>query len=453
VGAGWAGLAAAVAARDAGHSVTLMDAARTAGGRARTVPITLPDGSTHRLDNGQHILIGAYRDTLALMTRVGLNPDVLCHRSPLRLLDAQGQGLRLPNWPAPLDALWGIATARGWPLADRLSLLRHAIGWRWSGFTCPDHLTVAQLCQPMSARLMARFIEPLCVSALNTPAAQASAQVFLRVLKDSLLGPPGGSHLLIPRYSLGELLPDAALAWLQHPAPESTTARSTGPVPRSAGSPVQIRLGHRVCHLARPSTPVGHTNLGQATPTAHTRWLLDGEPFDQVILAVPAWEAARLVMDLNPLWSTCAQQLRHEAIATVYTLSDVSVRLPSPMLALHSDTHAPAQFVFDRGQLNGPAGLLAWVVSAATGTRADIEDGVRGQARRQLGIPVQTLLTVTEKRATFACTPGLRRPPTHIAPGLMACGDYVTGPYPATLEGAVRSGLAAAAELGTAGSK
>jgi predicted NAD/FAD-dependent oxidoreductase len=58
-----------------------------------------------------------------------------------------------------------------------------------------------------------------------------------------------------------------------------------------------------------------------------------------------------------------------------------------------------------------------------------------------------------EKRATFACTPGLRRPPTHIAPGLMACGDYVTGPYPATLEGAVRSGLAAAAELGTAGSK
>jgi hydroxysqualene dehydroxylase len=435
VGAGWAGLAAAVGARSAGHQVTLMEAARIAGGRARTLPITLPDGSTHQLDNGQHILIGAYRDTLALMAQVGLSAESLCQRSTLQLLDPQGRGLRLPDWPAPLDALWGIATARGWPLPDRWSLLLHAAGWRLSGFNCLDGLTVAQLCHRMSPGLMAGFIEPLCVSALNTPATRASARVFLRVLQDSLMGPPGGSHVLIPRCPLGSLLPDAALTWLQQPLPTPSAA------------PAQVRLGHRAQHLARRHGP-DHT--GTHTP-APTGWLLDGEVFDHVVLALPAWEAARLVAAFNPAWSTCALQLQHEAIATVYTLSDASVRLASPMLALPSSPRAPAQFVFDRGQLNGPAGLLAWVVSAASGTRADLEAAVQLQARQQLGIQTRTLLTVVEKRATFACTPGVLRPPANIAPGLVACGDYVAGPYPATLEGAVRSGRAAAAALGVAG--
>ncbi|MNY83055.1 Flavin containing amine oxidoreductase [compost metagenome] len=60
---------------------------------------------------------------------------------------------------------------------------------------------------------------------------------------------------------------------------------------------------------------------------------------------------------------------------------------------------------------------------------------------------MQALTTVIDKRATFACTPGLQRPGQMIAPGLLACGDYVAGPYPATLEGAVRSGMAAARAL------
>jgi predicted NAD/FAD-dependent oxidoreductase len=105
---------------------------------------------------------------------------------------------------------------------------------------------------------------------------------------------------------------------------------------------------------------------------------------------------------------------------------------------------APAQFVFDRGQLGGPAGLLAFVVSASHGERDDLQAQVLAQAKTQLGLNLQAVQTVVEKRATFACTPALLRPPMHIAPGLLACGDYVEGPYPATLEGAVRSGGAAA---------
>ena len=107
---------------------------------------------------------------------------------------------------------------------------------------------------------------------------------------------------------------------------------------------------------------------------------------------------------------------------------------------------SPAQFVFDRGQFGGPAGLLAFVISTSQGERSVLEQQVLAQAQAELGLHnLQVVQTVVEKRATFACTPDLQRPASSIAPGLWACGDYIAGPYPATLEGAVRSGSAAAA--------
>jgi hypothetical protein len=115
------------------------------------------------------------------------------------------------------------------------------------------------------------------------------------------------------------------------------------------------------------------------------------------------------------------------------------------MVALDSGPNAPAQFVFDRGALSGdPAqrGILAAVVSACQGERAPLTQAVLAQVQTQLGMSgLEIITTVVERRATFSCTPGLVRPPARIAPGLWACGDHVRGPYPATLEGAVRSGL------------
>jgi squalene-associated FAD-dependent desaturase len=418
VGAGWAGLAAAVAAHRRGHAVTVFEAARTPGGRARTVPVPLPDGSTASLDNGQHILIGAYVETLTLMETVGVDPHDVLLRLPLVLQDPQGHGIALPLWPAPLDALGGILAARGWSWSDKLSLLRAAAGWQLSGFQCAPELTVDALAARISPRVRAEMIEPLCVSALNTPAARASGQVFLRVLRDSLFGRAhgdwGSSNLLLPRQDLGRLLPHAAAEWL-----------------RRAG--VELRVGERVQALRRDGT----------------QWDVDGARFDRVVLAAPSLEAARLVegsgADASD-WAVAARALDFEAITTVYATG--GPRLPQPMLALHSAPGAPAQFVFDRGQLDGPAGLLAFVVSASPRERSQVEAEVVAQAA-SLGWQVQPLQTVVEKRATFACLPGLRRPPLAIAPGLWACGDYVEGPYPATLEGAVRSGLAVAERLGS----
>jgi hypothetical protein len=139
-------------------------------------------------------------------------------------------------------------------------------------------------------------------------------------------------------------------------------------------------------------------------------------------------------------WSESALALQHEAITTVYAWEQ-GARLSMPMLALRSDAQHPAQFAFDRGQLGGPEGLIALVVSASVGERAALQKQVLAQARDQLGLHLHAVKTVTEKQATFACNAGLMRPAMEIAPGLRACGDYVAGPYPATLEGAVRNGL------------
>ncbi|MCB2031750.1 MAG: FAD-dependent oxidoreductase, partial [Rhodoferax sp.] len=203
-------MAAALGAHDAGHAVTVWEAARTWGGRARRLDLQLPHGAPVRLDNGQHILIGAYTDCLQLMQRVGLDPERLLLRLPLELRFADGGGIRFPRWPAPFDALAGIAGARGWRWADKLALARIALRWQWSRFQCPPHWSVAQLCQGLPARVMDELIEPLCVSALNTVAAESSAPVFLRVMRDAMFGPRHGSNLLLPRTDLSALFPDAA---------------------------------------------------------------------------------------------------------------------------------------------------------------------------------------------------------------------------------------------------
>ncbi len=400
VGGGWAGIAAAVALADAGHDIAVFEMAPQLGGRARSVA-GQPD-----YDNGQHILIGAYRDSLALMRRLGIDPEQVLKRLPLALPYPGEPGLRLPPGPPLVAFVRGVLAHRGWPLGARLDLLAAAGGWLARGFRCGPRLSVADLCAGLPAVVKRDLVEPLCVAALNTPAPQASARVFLRVLKDALFSGAGSADLLLPRRPLSELLARPATAWLGD----------------------RLRLGCRVQKI-------------------EAGWRVDGEAFDAVVLSGTSVEAARLAADVAPAWSAAAQGLRFEPIITVYLRSPGSA-LPAPMLALREGPDAPAQFVFDHGQLGGSAGRFAFVVSGAAPwvERGGCADAVLAQARRELrwASPPVVDRVLTEKRATFACTPGLVRPAARIAQGLWAAGDYVDGPYPATLEGAVRAGLAAA---------
>jgi squalene-associated FAD-dependent desaturase len=429
IGAGWAGLAAAVEATSAGHHATVFEASHSIGGRARAVAGKLPNGTPVTLDNGQHILIGAYSETLRLLQQVGIEPQNALLRVPLTLRFPDASGLQFPNWPTPLDALAGIVTARGWSLGDKWSLLRLASSWQRQNFQCQASTTVARLCQRLSPRVLAELIAPLCLSALNTAPERASGQVFLRVLRDALFGQAGSSNLLLPRLDLSALFPTAAARWLlAHGA--------------------QLQLGTRVDSVFQQGA----------------QWRVREHCFDAVAFATSASESVRLLNSTalsapdsiaNEIrsWARISGALAFEAISTVYAWS-ATANLPHPMLTLRSGvvagTVAPAQFVFDRGQLGGPPGLLAFVVSASQGERSALQTQVLWQAQEQLGLKLQAVQTIVEKHATFACTPGLPRPRTVIAPGLLACGDYVDGPYPATLEGALRSAVAAvkAATLG-----
>ena len=402
IGGGWAGLGAAVRATQKGFAVRLLEAAPQLGGRARRV---VHEGLS--LDNGQHILIGAYRDTLQLLQTVGVDTEATLLRLPLHLKRPDGQGLSLPSLPAPLNLLMGVCMARGWSWSDKYSLLRQSTGWQTQGFVCDVQMTVAQLCQGLTPKVMQELIEPLCVSALNLPAEHASGQVFLTVLKDALWSGKGSSDMLLPKVDLGRLMPDAAHAWL--------TAH---------GAVVQTH--HRI------------EDLGP--------WLKH-----PLLLACPPWEAARLTHSVAPSWSAQAASLTHTAIATVYVCTAKRLTWPQPIVALNSHAQAPAQFAFDKSRLSADPswkGVLALVVSACAGERDTITQQVMDQLRDQLAIHDASLLTtVVEKRATFACTPALLRPPMQVCTGIWACGDYLAGPYPATLEAAVRSGFAAADDL------
>ncbi len=420
VGAGWAGLSAALALQAQGHALSLFELAPMPGGRARSL---FDEGAGTPLDNGQHILIGAYTETLALMRSLGLSPEELLWRSPLQLTDAQGRGLRLRQGPPLLAFTRAVLQASHWTWAARLSLLTHSLRWALGGFRCAEALTVRGLCRDLHAQPLAELVAPLCVAALNTPAEQASAQVFLRVLKDALFAGRGSADLLLPCRPLAELLPQPALRTL-------------------AAGGAQIHAGCRA-------------QLEAAGDDAWTLRTGDGlDRFEAVLLACPAMEAARQTDHFAPAWAAQAAALRYEPIVTVYLRAQG--RLPFPMVALQESPDAPAQYLFDHGQLGLEPGRFAAVVSGAGSWLAQGQGGsaacaeaalaqVAHQAPQLSGLRLER--AVAEKRATFACTPGLRRPPGRIARGLWAAGDYVDGPYPATLEGAVRSGQQAARAL------
>jgi hypothetical protein len=211
IGAGWAGCAAAVELAQAGAQVTLYEAARIAGGRARRI-----DYQHHALDNGQHILLGAYRDTLRLMRVVGLQPSQLLLRLPLQMRypsSSDGMDLLAARLPAPLHLLIGVLSAKGLSIADKLAIARFASAARWMGWQLNVDYTVSELLDrfDQTDRLTKLMWRPLCIAALNTPPERASAKVFLAVLRDSLGAGRSASDMLLPRVDLSTLFPDAAL--------------------------------------------------------------------------------------------------------------------------------------------------------------------------------------------------------------------------------------------------
>lgn len=432
VGAGWAGCSAAVELARAGYAVTLFEAARALGGRARAV---LHNGM--RIDNGQHILLGAYSETLRLMREVGIDRGKALLNLPLQMRYPPGAGgmdFVTPRLPAPLHLGVALVRARGLSFDDKMALARFSTSARWMDWRMHNDCTVSELLErfDQTPRLIALMWRPLCLAALNTPPERASAQVFLNVLRDSLGARRRASDMLLPRVDLSALFPEAAAAYLLARGGAVRTGVKIDSVLQAGG-----RLSVCVCDSAE-------------APDA-------ASSFDVAVLACGAPASAGMLAKLGE--DALAERLAHfvyEPITTVYLQYAPATRLALPMYALLDD---PArghwgQFVFDRGQLDAAqAGLLAVVISAADAAASLERKALASAVAAQLASVLQRTdlaspswsQVITEKRATFACSPGLQRPPTgsNIA-GLAIAGDYTDSDYPATLESAIRSGIDAA---------
>ncbi|MGQ5521928.1 hydroxysqualene dehydroxylase HpnE [Chitinimonas sp. PSY-7] len=418
IGGGYAGMAAAMELAAAGRQVEVFEAGPVLGGRARRVEV---EGLV--LDNGQHMAIGAYSELLRLLNMAGMAENEAFVRVPMELDVFEGprRAMRLacPRLPAPFHTMAGLFRAEGLSWGARLAAARLMTKAKLTNWKlAQDQSVAAWLAANRQPEILVRCLwEPLTLAALNTPIATASAQVLLNVLRDSLAAERAASDFLLPKTDLSAAFPEAAARYLR-------------------------QLGGKV-HTSSMVKQLQRTEIG---------WQLDRStvPFDQLIIALPPH---RLYMLANGIPTLAAPinllaNWQWQPIYTAYLRYPTGTRLPKPMLGMAGST---TQWLFDRGQLCGQDGLMAAVISAEGPHESWSQDVLATTIAREIQRCLPHLppplwhRVIAEKRATFACLPQLQRPGNATSdPTLWLAGDYTAGDYPATLEGAIRSGIAAA---------
>lgn len=419
IGGGYAGMAAAAILAEAKVPATVFEAASQLGGRARRI-----DYQNVALDNGLHILIGAYVQTLRLIELV--NP---AHRDSLLRLPLEWRvhnefHLRAARLPAPLHLMTGLLCAQGLSIVEKASAARFLAALRKIRYALAQDICVELLLEQYNQGEKLRRVlwRPLCVAALNTPPNEASAQVFLNVVRDSLDACRAASELVLARVDLSTLFPQPAAAYVE---------RRSGAVLRS----------HRVTAIDPLNTGFEITANEQRTRFSHVICAISAHQVNAFLAGITA---------LSDIANTIAR-LRYQPIHSVWLQYPEPVTLPAPMLGL---TNGLIHWVFDRQTLCGQRGLVGAVISAS-GThqqlpQAELGLRVHQELLQQFGGLPPPLWTrvIAEKRATIACTPGLRRPP-QVTPltNFFLAGDYTQSGYPATIESAVSSGIYCAREI------
>ena len=267
--------------------------------------------------------------------------------------------------------------------------------------------------------------EPLCVAALNTPIDTASAQIFLNVMRLAFAARARDSDLLLPRVDLSTLFPDAAAAFVTDRGGAIRVGTTVGSVVTTSDD-VVVTAGYTALHFAAAVVAVGPHQL------------------ERLLAAYPQGGTVALAL-------AHAATFTYEPITTTYLKYPAALPVASPMLKLDG---CPGQWLFSRELLDGPVGLAAVVISTESSSakiaHETLATAIDAQLRRFMPrLPAATWTQViAERRATYACTPDLRRPAAGLlAPRLYLAGDYTDAELPGTLEAATRSGVTAARAL------
>ncbi|AUZ83528.1 FAD-dependent oxidoreductase [Methylophaga nitratireducenticrescens] len=416
VGGGWSGLAATVHLAEAGQKPILFEAAKQLGGRARTVK-----WQDLEIDNGQHLMIGAYQNMLDLLKRIGIEENSVFQRTALDLhiLDPKYPSLHLsahPLLPWQLALLPKLISCLGWQ--ELRFFLRLARQLNAPSFT--QNITVEQWCRQtgQSTRLITQLWIPLCLAILNTPIEQASASVFAATLRDSLTAKRKSADLLIPKKPLGNILPEPARHFITEHGGE-------------------IKSQSRIEKIVIENRKVVGVITGNKEYFAT----------DNIIVAVSPSILYKLLGEQLNL-----PKVSEYPISTVYLQYSPQFRLKAPIIGLSSSL---PQWVFDRSDQS--PGLIAVVISGP----GEHESLTKQQLTEQVVLALTELLpdlpanydtahVIREKRATFRCgvVENNQRPSCKTTiNGLWIAGDYAENPYPATLESAVMNGFRAAEKV------
>ncbi|MFA6040536.1 MAG: hydroxysqualene dehydroxylase HpnE, partial [Methylophilus sp.] len=368
-------------------------------------------------------LLGAYSETLNLLQLAGIDEKLNLKRLPLSLvvhdlLKSPSFSLNAhPRLPAPLHILIGLLSAQGVTLAEKFSAIRFMAWMRLKQFKLTQDQPLAVLLQAhqQSAKFIQFLWEPLCLAALNTPLKLASAQVFLNVLRDSFAQDKNDADVLLARCDLSSLISAPLAQYISANNGEINTGTTVTNIEANADG-YQVQSNENT------------TN------------------FNHVIIACGPHQL-KSFNEFLPKLAASVAHLQYQAITTVYLQYSPTAKLAQPMLGL---VNSLSQWVFDRGQICGQAGLMAVVISAHPAlvqSQAQLAELVAAELLTifsDLGQPLWHKV-ITEKRATFSCNSALKRPANITPyPHLYLAGDYTAGDYPATIEGAVRSGIQAA---------
>ena len=426
VGGGLAGMAAAFALREREEAVVLLERRPFLGGRA----FSFEDPQTGAvIDNGQHVLVGACDRLRAFLDRIGSRGAFRRQRRLcLPILDGQGHrsDLAAAPLPPPLHMAAALLRYRHLSTADRRSVvgtIRRLARPDTGGET--DRALGAWLADrgtPASA--VDRFWEPIVRPALNVRVAEASLFLSAFMVRQALWAAPGAGALWLPTTGLSAAIGTPTLARL-----------------RAAG--VDVRLETRVTGLEVSDGGVAGVRLQDGTSL----------PARRVVCALPPEGADRLLGSAGAPSDHAA--VGRSAIVNVYLWYDRPI-LPLPFAGTFD---SPLQWVFDRSRLLGEeAG--GWCVGISLSAADDLvdrsKDALMNLCDEALGLlfpargpaRLERWTVVKEPRATFRADAGQasRRPgPVTAIPGLFLAGDWTDTGWPATMEGAVRSGERAVA--------